>query len=578
MMNRASHPLQIGNLLLDRKTVLLAGYLALDWRAIVGRVASLGISLELGFYIALFAILTTGLLAAAYIPARWPRLAVAVLCGAASVTLHGYEWTTASPLTYSAFETMLASRGDAGDALAQHAFDMARAVGAAALLFAAISLPPRSKNLPLGLHWMLPLFAFVLLLSILYVRGGEGSRALPAPYTPLAHAAIKLGLHIAVHDGPRRPVTLAPDGNATAGDIVLIVDESIAPTYLDINHPAGAYSGLAQEVDGLQIANFGIAAALTNCSAGSNKSMRFGGTRANFRDKAQRGPSVWAYASKAGYRTVYLDGQRMNGVLQNLADEAERAEIDDFVQLGGDVAVVDRDHALARLLSERLANDIREFIYVNKVGAHFPVADKFPLHAARYLPIPERGLYRTIIDMGPVHGSHRGTAAEWRLYRNAYRNTLEWNTGGFFDHLLPRAADSGAVMIYTADHGQDLHERGNPGKGTHCTNAPQPEEGAVPMVVIDQAGMGRHDWLASARAVKDGASQSRIFPTLLALMGYGAHDTRTGYGPSLQEPVRERLAFTTDWFAMLGKEPTWRPIDPGSLAVPDPADHLPLAD
>lgn len=563
-------------LLLDRKALLLAVYLAFDWQAIVHRVSSLGFSPALVFYVGLFALLTAALFAAAFVPGKWHRIALATILAAGSVALHSYEWTTASPLTYSAFETMLASRNDAGSAFAQYGFELLQACGAALVLFVAIVLPPRDKQLPLKAHWVLPLGALVLLITILYFRGGEGSRALPAPFTPLAHGSIKLGLTIASPSGVRQPVTINPVTRAPDGDIVLIVDESIAANYLDINHPAGAYSGLAGPRDGLEISNFGISSSVTNCSAGSNKSLRFGGTSENFREMAERGPSVWAFANRAGYRTVYLDGQRLDGELQNLADEAERAEIDDFVQLGPEVEVVDRDHELARLLAERLSNGVREFIYVNKVGAHFPVADKFHLETARYFPLPERGLTADIIDLGPVHGSHRGTQEEWRLYRNAYRNTLEWSVGGFFDILLPRAAGTGAVIVYTGDHGQDMHERGNPGRGTHCTNDPLAEEGAVPLVVIDQAQDMRMDWEASASALRDGARHARVFPTMLAMMGYQPDPATSPYGPALDVLEPDQLAFTTDWFALLGREPVWRPFTRDDLVAPNPDDHLPL--
>src|SRR3546814_5774992 len=86
---------------------------------------------------------------------------------------------------------------------------------------------------------------------------------------------------------PREDVRLvprpAPDSGTDRGDIVLIVDESIAARYLDINDPAGVRSGLARPPAGVHVANFGVAAAITNCSYGSNMTLRHGGTRAAYR-------------------------------------------------------------------------------------------------------------------------------------------------------------------------------------------------------------------------------------------------------------------------------------------------------
>lgn len=565
-----------GYFALDPKPVLLALYLALDWRAVAERVASLGLSLELGAFLALYGLLAIALMAAAYIPGHLGRTALAAVFTAASFFLHGYEWATASPLDYNAFETMLASRGDTGSAFAQHGAIMLQAGAAALLLFAALALPPRRRGLPLALHWLLPLAAVAGLGGMLYVRGGEGGRALPAAFTPVSEAGIKGWLMLTDEGRARNPVRFAPVRPPAAQDVVYIVDESVAAEYLDINSPRGVHSGLREARPGLQVVNYGVAASVTNVSAGSNKTLRFGGTRGNYRDVGKFEASIWAYAKAAGMRTVYLDGQRYGGELQNLMTPAERAEIDDFVQLGS-TPVVERDQALARLLAERLANDVPEFIYVNKIGAHFPVADKFPESAARYRPLPARGETERVIDMGPVHGSHHGTAEEWRLYRNAYRNTVIWNTGGFFDYLLPRVDPSRAVIVYTSDHGQDLHERGNPGKATHGTNDPLPEEGAVPLVVIDSAAAPRLDWAAHAAANRNGMSHFRIFPTLLALLGYADRDVAPLYGPSLVAPGKEELSFTINYFAALGREPTWRRIDPAKLVQPPASDAAQLA-
>ncbi|HCY03140.1 MAG TPA: sulfatase, partial [Erythrobacter sp.] len=89
--------------------------------------------------------------------------------------------------------------------------------------------------------------------------------------------------------------------------IVLIVDESISGHYLDINHPRGVRSGLAEARPGVEIANFGVAASATNCSAGSNLVLRFAGTRDSYRRDIAVGPSLWDYAAHAGLETVYID-------------------------------------------------------------------------------------------------------------------------------------------------------------------------------------------------------------------------------------------------------------------------------
>ncbi len=567
--------------LADRKVLLVALYLLCDYRAFLDRLEALsGSPVMLGVFLALYAFLAAALVAVAMIPATGVRIVAATVLAAGSVALHSYEWSTGSPLDYNSFETMLASSGDAGDAATQHLGILLRAIGVAAILFFAIALPPRRKDgLPLRLHYAVPVAALLGLSAMLYVRGGEGASALPPAFTPVAHAAIKGTLTAAKNEGPRADVKISPlPSRRPDHDIVLIVDESIAATYLDINAPDGVYSGLAKGWPDLSIANYGIAVSSTNCSAGSNRMLRFGGTRENYRDVSRTHPSIWAYAKKAGLRTVYLDGQRTGGELQNLATPEERAEIDDFVQLGRDVPVIQRDHRLADLIAQRLANGVPEFIFVNKVGAHFPVADKFPDEAAIYRPLPERGKTGHIIDMGPIDGKNAGSQTEWRLYRNAYRNTLLWSVGGFFDRLLPQVAPASGVIIYTADHGQDLHERGRPGKATHCTSNPRAEEVAVPLVVIDRPDEPRLGWQASLAANANAVSHFRIFPTLLSLMGFADRDFAQVYGDTLVSPERDELTFTSTYFATLGRDPTWRDFDPAKVSLPQRSDYAGLAD
>ncbi len=554
------------------KPALLLAFLACDWRAVGERLGGLGLSSGALIYLCLYALFVACLFAASSI-SRWAiRLPVAAILASAATFLLTYEWATNGALDYSAFETMVASRDDAGDAWAQHAGAMARAAAASLLLFAGIALPV-DWRLPRGVALGAPLAGTALLTGLLYLRGGEGSGALPAPFPPLAQAAIMAGMSFTEAGGERRAVSFKPSARKPDHDIVLIVDESIAARYLDIGSPGGVRSGLAETRDGLAIHNFGVAASATNCSAGSNKTLRFGGRRETYWLAARTWPSVWAYARRAGLRTVYMDGQRNRGVMQNLASKEERREIDDFVQLDG-IAVVDRDMTLARLIADRLGNGVPEFIYVNKVGAHFPVADKFPVAFAHYRPLPPRGASPDITDVATFVGA-TGAPEEWRLYRNAYRNTLLWNVGAFFDRLLPAIDAQDGVLVYTSDHGQDLHERGNPGQGAHCSSDPLGEEGAVPLVVIDSAGAPRRDWAAALAGNRNGMSHFRVFPTLLDLMGYAPAEVAPFYGPSLLATEKDPMSFTYTYFATLGREPNWRKIEPARLAEPPLADFMP---
>src|SRR3546814_15752863 len=92
-----------------------------------------------------------------------------------------------------------------------------------------------------------------------------------------------------------------------------------------------------------------------------------------------------------------------------------------------------------------------------------------------------RGQHEDVSDTGNREG-FGGTREDWRRYRNAYRNTLLWNVGAFFDRLFERADLSAATLVYQSDHGQDLPERANPGLNPPCSSDPVPAERLVPLV------------------------------------------------------------------------------------------------
>jgi hypothetical protein len=548
------------------KEALILLSLAGGGGSVAERLGSLGVSAALLFYLALFGGLLVCLILAAQVRPALMRWSYALLFAVSAFFLDSFERITDDPLTYDAFINMVNSSGFAGDALRQHGGPIAWSGLVALLLFAGIAIEPRAQwRLPRSVRVLAPLGGVAALSLILFVRGGDGARGLPGAFTPLAYSGIlayESGTGLA---GPRQDVAFSP-ARPPGGDIVLIVDESVGGHYLDINSRSGVRSGLGEERPGVAIHNFGLAASITNCSVGTNVTLRHGGTRADYQRINATMPSIWRYARKAGLRTVYLDGQRTGGELHNLMTSEERRDIDLFVQFGA-VPVRDRDLAAADKLAELLGNGTREFVLVNKVGAHFPVHDKYPDDHMRYRPALPRGRYAAISDTGSRAG-FGGGQQDWVRYRNAYRNTLGWNVGAFFDRLFERAPLSGATLIYTSDHGQDLHERGDPGLSTHCSADPVVEEGIVPLVVIDGTEPRRPDWGRHVAAGRNRQSHYAIFPTLLALMGYRQEDVRPIYGPSLAEPSPDGLTFNARFNARLGKKPVWVRIDPQRIASP----------
>ena len=555
------------------KEALLLLYLIADGGNLADRVTSLGLSPSLGLFAAFYTMLAGALWVASRLASKLLRWTMGVLLFGAAAFIGASERILDDHLTYDAFLNLIGSAGFAGDAMAEHGLRIAAEILAALPLLFAIGFAPRSKR-RFDARWAaVPLGALGLLTGMLFARGGDGARGLPGAFTPLAYLTLATGEELA-SDGKRRPVTMRPQAVAGKGDIVLIIDESIAARYLDLADPSGVRTGLLTPPRGIAVHNFGVAASITNCSLGTNLTLRHGGTRENYMALNASGPAIWDYARKAGFTPVYIDAQRTGGGLHNGMDAAERARIDTFVQFDG-IPVEARDHAAADRIVRHLANGRREFILVNKVGAHFPVHDKYPDSHALHRPALPRGRFLGVSDTGSRDGFD-GSAEQWRRYRNAYRNTLLWKVGGFFEQLMEPGTLHGATVLYTADHGQDLHERDGRGVHTHCSAHPVPEEGAVPLAVLTDADLAG-GWKDAGERNRDRASHYQLFPTILVMMGYPAAEVRAEHGESLHAPLIDELRFNARFNARLGRKPEWKRIDAAMLARPPRSDSGPVS-
>jgi hypothetical protein len=552
------------------KELFLIVYLLIYSEYYIDRLNAIGFSFAVLLFGAMFLALTLALYLMAYIRQTLIRHVFALAMFVSAVFFDVYTRVTADYLTYSGFVSLVYSGGFIQEAAYQYRDALLRGVLSGLLLLFGIGLKPRhGLAVPNALRVAAPLCGVLLLSAVLFLRAGEGARGLPIMYTPLAY--LNLFAYEALHNtvGPREPVTLARTSQAVGHDIVLIIDESISGNYLDINAPFGVHSNLKQARPGVDVFNYGYAASIANCSADTNVTLRYGGTRADYMRINSTLPSIWQYAKKAGLRTVYIDAQRTGGNLQNLMTDTEKKDIDQFVQFD-QTSVRDRDMAAAAKLIELLNDDQPELVVINKVGAHFPVHDKYPDAFMAYRPTLPRGQFTEVADTGERNGFN-GQPDDWVLYRNAYKNTVLWNVGEFFARLFAQGNLNNALLIYTSDHGQDLHERGNPGLNTHCGGDPVEEEGLVPLVVIQGSDLKTLDWSAQLAANKDRSSHYNIFPTLLQLMGYDLTGIEAVYGKPLSVATADEFTFNYRFNARLGAKPEWKHIDLGSIVTPSQA-------
>jgi lipid A ethanolaminephosphotransferase len=547
-----------------RKEALIFIAVFANLPSFAARVSQIGLHASIVAYLVLFSAIFFALLLTAQIHSQVVRWLWAAVLFVAFVFCESYRRITGDFLEYPFFVSLFGSIGFLSEALSQFSRPILISMLNGLLLLIGVVLPPRpAESSPARLPAVAPLAAIGMLMAVLYARGGGGVSGLPSPFTPLAYGALLAYEDLTEGGGVRRPIELAPSSSPVAHDIILIIDESIRGDYLDLNSPAGVYSGLKDQALGPSIYNFGLAAAATNCSIGTNISLRFGATRENHRTPEVTMPSIWQYARKAGMRSVYIDAQRTGGSLQNRMTKEELQYIDRFIQFDS-APVVQRDMEAARVLAELSRNGIAELILVNKVGAHYPIHDKYPDDFLRYTPALPRGGYTDVAYSRSIAGFN----GEWELYKNAYKNTVLWSVGRFFDHLLSEVDFNQAIVLYTSDHGQSFHERGEAGLSTHCNPNPPLEEGLVPLVVITGRELKTADWRTNLPANFNHVSHYQIFPTLLTLMNYELAAVSSLYGPPLSQKVDDPFTFNARFEARFRLKPVWVKIELAQVMGP----------
>jgi len=457
-------------------------------------------------------------------------------------------------ISYPTFTRIVAESAFVVDAFNQYNKAMITPLIQSILLILGICISPKKTYSihPYYFHAS-PFILLILLSGLMFLRGGGGGNGLPPILTPFAYGNLMVYESLNNNIGERSDVEIARSESKLTRDIILIMDESIRGDYLDINSKLGVNSALNLNYDTINIFNYGIAASISNCSRPTNVVVRYGGTRDDYLKHVNTMPSFWQYAKNSQMNTVYIDAQRTDGQLQNAMDEDERRDIDEFIQLGN-ISIVNRDQEVSTLLVDYINNQRQEFIYVNKVGAHFPVHDKYPSEVMAYRPVLKRGRFEDISDIS----STKLFSGDWDKYKNSYRNTLLWNVGEFFSNILTTADMDKAIIIYTADHGQDFHERGNKGFYTHCSDSPNPEEGMVPLVIISGKKITEYDWIKNLAYNKNKSSHYSIFPTLLELMEYDKKTITEIYGPSLLDRGKDPYTFNANFGARLGTKPVWK--------------------
>ena len=498
-------------------------------------------------FIGVWGLSLAALLIAAFQPSRWIRAFWAGLLAFSGSIAYSYRLASGSELTVFDAISLWGARHEVNRAAQFYQRDL----WWCALVFLGgllvMLMPPVVSNGILRrwlgrLAWA-PTVPIVLIGMIIFLKDGKGSEALPAQFSPVSIVAI-MGEKLATSGvKERQPVVWNPAPPAIR-NIVVLIDESIRADYIDWE-PGNPYTPeLAALKD--RLIDYGPAASGGNCSHTSNAILRFLGAPRMLVHTLQTNPTMWQYAKKAGYHTVYIDAQaglnKDPGKLQDYMTLRETKDIDGFYALDEKTPAPQADYRLLEIVLSELKAGQPVFIYANKNGAHFPYDSTYPEGEAIFQPTMTAA-----------------RSANMAARINSYRNTVRWSVDRFFRRFFDAADLSRTVLIYTSDHGQAFQE----GRLTHCTvENPSPQEGLVPLFVATGDQRLRARFSEGARQSSAHGSHFSIAPSLLELMGYSEADVHRVYGASLFERNDQQPAFTSgDVLGLFSEKVRWHQID-----------------
>jgi lipid A ethanolaminephosphotransferase len=502
--------------------------------------------LVLAIFLAVWGLSILCMVVAALQPSRWVRAFWAAVIAVSTAAAHGFYLVSGADFTVYDALSMWNARHEV-----DRAFDFFQSAAISALLVLIVSYViffsspiPRQTVVRRYLHrlsWA-PAAVIGLMAAILIVRDGSGLQAMPRQFQPLA-VSLVAGVKVVTDRPPQRSAVAWTPAQAKIANIVVLVDESIRPDYIDW-HPGNPYTpNLARNRD--RFVDFGPAVSGANCSAYSNAILRLGAVRTDLVNSVRTNPTIWQFAKSADFRTVYIDGQsgfiKSKRKLQNFMTLEETRWIDRHVTFD-DVPASELDLEVLRAVREEISGSVPILVYANKNGAHFPYDTAYPADQAIFTPTIEASSSPT---------------PEIRV--NSYRNAVRWSVDGFFGKLLDAIDLSDTAVIYTSDHGQQLGD----GRMTHCTvENPDPRQGLVPLFVVTGNEELKKRFASGARLNHARASHFAITPTLLDLMGYPLDKVRSSFGPSLFERQEASPSFTSEFiFGLFRSDVTWTPVD-----------------
>lgn len=294
--------------------------------------------------------------------------------------------------------------------------------------------------------------------------------------------------------------------------IIYVIDESVRGSNLSLNGYPRATTPFLQSLETRgMLKNLGICVAAGSFSHISNAYLMSGHN--TFPDDAfrtDRNPTIFDYAKKMGYETIYIDiNQGYLPKLMKAAGDGPVRSLDrwmdeqSFEDLHIDLETT-MDPGIARFLSSLLNQRGGYFIVVNKKGLHFH-------YRYRYPDDPASAIWKPVMEASePIDIS----AAGREKLVNTYDNGIRFQVDEFFRAFVSETINQNYVLLYTSDHGQTLSEQGQ--LYTHMK--PDQVIVDVPYFLVSGERYGKNRLIAG---IAPGIRVSHLnnFATLLDLMG-----------------------------------------------------------
>ena len=423
------------------------------------------------------------------------------------------------------FWVLWQERTMASEAVSAYSQNIIRDCASVAILSIALCAQPARRFSVSGTFGLLPIAAGALVTGVLlYTKGG--TQIFPIPFGTFSNAAMVLE-SAWNNAGTWRDVVINNEGriNPIFDKIVMIMDESVRGDYLTLNDPTQNTTPFLNTTSDL--INFGVASSGANCSATSRTIFRFGMRQSDLPNGWREGlnrPTFWEFAHKAGYKTVHIDAWYGSMSIGSGVSLGEKALVDSNISVAISPDYL-RDQTAVDELLRALKDEGPAFIYVEKLGAHFPYYDKYPPDfRTRQIPLKDT-FWFGLAKLRFNEFGERDLAD--------YPNAIAWSVDEFFRKLLPAVDLHKTLIVYTSDHGQSLL----PGRSTHCsTTLTVPlGEANVPLFAITSAPEFEKRLEQGAAHGFGRFSHFEVFPTLLLAMGYDAAWVKRTYGPSLMD-------------------------------------------